>query len=289
MEDSQNPEVVPEQPEAEQPAAEAVPEQPEAEQPVSEQPEAEQLVEESVETTAEADLKSPEQPVSKQVSDKKKKTLNIALLIITAMATLLNFVLLFLPLCDGATSDEYYAPVDVLAGRTFSLPLVIIGIVYFLACFAALLAFIPTLIAFFRSERKFLRVSQMQMYVTIALPLFYFITGYIFSFIKKETTSVWILLLISAVVYVAYAIVKGQIPIAETTVRSSKKQKKHNWELLVYLTLITAATFLVLALNVVKVTIRVGDQYLRYVSLRGYKLLTDYGKLESGFQLLAFA
>lgn len=217
------------------------------------------------------------------------KMRKLALLILTGIATLIAFCLIFVPLYS---KEEYGAsvprsPVSALRGDVYSLPLTIVSVLVFIACFAALLLFVPTVVGYFKDERKFLERSQRQMYIALVLPLVYFVMGYILAFIEQSVTKSYIPLIFSAIVFVAYWIVKGQMPVAEQ-VKAEGKKKKFGFEPLVYVTATTLVTFLLLALNVVTVRLSYGSQFAYEVSLNGYQLLSDSQSLEGGFQVLAF-
>lgn len=217
------------------------------------------------------------------------KTRKLALLILTGIATLIAFCLIFVPFYSKAEYGERVprSPVSALRGDVYSVPLMIVSIIAFIACFAALLLFAPTVVAYFKNERKFLERSQNQMFLTLVLPLVFFVMGYILAFIEKEATKSYVPLIFSAIVFVAYWIVKGQLP-AEEEVRTGKKRKKFGFEPLIYVTATTLVTFLLLALTIVKVQLGYGNGYSYEVSLNGYRLLADSQKLEGGFQVLAF-
>lgn len=234
----------------------------------------------------------PTQPMptqSAQGGGKRNKMRKIALLICAGIATLISFLLIFVPFYSKTEYGESVArtPANALGGAFNSIPLSIASIVVFLASFAALLLFVPTVVAFFKNERKFMERSQKHMYFTLVLPLVFFVVGYVLAFIESSTTLSFIPLIFSAIDYVAYWIIKGQMNYASEE-KAKKAKKKFKFEPLIYLSLMTAFTFLLLALNVIRIKISYGSSFSHDVSLNGYQLLSDSHKLEGGFQVLAF-
>ena len=174
----------------------------------------------------------------------------------------------------------------------------ILGLCLFMATFVFFVIsafyFVYMLSFFFSDLTKFAKESfsygQLNLFLSMAFFLMGFSTSYYFS--KQGTASstiAYIPLIIESCVFFALSILKGKYDravhqIFEMPIKN-KDRSSPKGESLLYLCLITLVTFLSLFLNIVRMEITAGT-YSSTLTMTGFKLLSDYSSLGSGYQLL---
>lgn len=218
------------------------------------------------------------------------KMCKIAMLVCSCVAFVALIVSFFIPLYSySIVSVQLYisplssdAPVYVSAAF----------IVMLLAFFAETFYFASAVAVFFTSGKEFARQSRKFVISAAVYCMLFFVAGYCMTFIiniigKPDSvyTISYIPLIISAVALLAHSVFFG---ISGGDNAAKRKRKPLKAEPLIFELVMTAITFVSLALKIVQVHIDSGVGYKNDVSLDGYKLLSAYKNLESGFQVLAF-
>lgn len=225
------------------------------------------------------------------------KNLSIGLLIYNTIIVLSLVALFFMPIytmystSGEPTSFYLYQEFNILTN--FSERSVIF-IVFLVLSILSLLYYIYSLSIFFSSKVKFAIVSKYLMIINVLISFSFFIVGFIISsyYSAKGTpcdTITFIYPIIIGLSTIVYAVLKGNIDYSSGRIPTIKPERKNTRiESLIYLTILTAASFVILALVVVSSTFTPEGGTPTTVSLSGLDLIQDYFQLGNGYQMLAF-
>lgn len=227
------------------------------------------------------------------ISPAKRKKYLLGVLISEIIALVVPIIAFFIPLYSAKHANiSSTAPIAALASGTNILVTVVFALMV-VALFAGILYFVSTVSDWMRSD--ILYVKRAGWFITDAavFDLVYFIVGFGSAFFfNTQDASVgyytvsYVPLILSTVVLVVYSVFGGKFRVR--TVGGAQTRKHARVEPLIAEIVITAVTYVSLALNIVKIHIEYGGSSQRDVALSGYKLLSEYQSLESGFQALAF-
>ncbi|MFA6860900.1 MAG: hypothetical protein WCR56_00710 [Bacilli bacterium] len=236
---------------------------------------------------------------SQEPLPKKAQNLSIAMLVVDVLELIGLFTIFLIPLYTtnpGETSSISLILSNALSSASnnaTNIFLFIGALILFLISIFTLLTMIPS---FFSDHDQFVRSSTVFTGFNVFLTLAFFLTGFFMSYYVATTgtptsTIAYVPLIVIGVLSLAVSILKGQYDLAtkkpEDNQKTVKENKKYfHVEPLIYLGLMTVMTFVSLALNVIKMKITYGS-YISNITLTGYKLLTSYTTLGSGYQLLA--
>jgi hypothetical protein len=236
---------------------------------------------------------------SEEPLPKKAKNLSIAILVTDVLELIGLFTIFLIPLYTnnpGESSSVSLTLNNALSSSSINvtnISLFIGGLILFLISIFTLFTMIP---AFFSDHDQFVSSSTAFTGFNIFLTLAFFLTGFFMSYYISTTgtptsTIAYVPLIVLSVLALMMSIFKGQYDLAtkkpEENQKAIKENKKYfHVEPLIYLGLMTVMTFVSLALNVIKMKITYGS-YISNITLTGYKLLTSYTTLGSGYQLLA--
>lgn len=245
-------------------------------------------------------------PARPPISPEANKKCRLAVFVCTVAALVSVAVAFFIPLYSSNDRRVSSIPITAMASDA-SIAVTAVFVVMLIAFFALALAFISNLTDWLRADGAY--IAKARRFVTCAtvFTLIYFIAGFCLAFffnIKGDDftsdgelvgkisfyTVSYIPLIISAVVLIVCSVFCG---LSRENGQSKPAGKRPKLEPLIFCVVATAVTFLSLALNVVTVRTEINPfssfkGYTSVVSLSGYKLLTEYRQLESGFQALAF-
>lgn len=231
-------------------------------------------------------------PDQKEERPASVKGISLGLIITDAIGLIGLFSIFFVPLYSLTTlnKDVFYTALTIYADGS------VLGLCLFMATFAFIIIsafyFVYMLSFFFSDLSKFAKKSfaygQLNLFLSMAFFLMGFFTSYYFS--KQGTASstiAFIPLIIEGCVFFALSVLKGKFeqvvhPVFERPVKGKADPKG---ESLIYLCLITLVTFISLFLNVVRMEITAGA-VSSTLTMTGFKLLTEYPSLGSGYQLL---
>lgn len=236
-----------------------------------------------------------------QISAKTSLVCKIAMLACESVATVLMFVMLFLPLYSVKNDSARfsYRLINTLTAPSYPIYLYIIFLVMFLACFLGLLKFVTTL-SFYKSNKVFAQKSRSYMYGATVYGLVFFILGYGLSFYYNlanktaenaayaATTTAYIPFIISVAILIVFSVFYGKSGVGENIADKQVSPIKLKIEPLFYVIVLTAISFAMLLINIISVECVVSGNVLTTVSLSGHKLLTAYADLEAGYQVLSF-
>lgn len=218
----------------------------------------------------------------------------LVLLIETTMLVLV-FSIFFIPLFSVKTETGTVSYILINALKMTKLPIYIsiIFIVLFLAFFLCLFYYTATISYFVKINDGYVKRAKRSIYANVAILLVYFIVGFFLSFYNnikeaKAYTISYIPFLIGVVVLIVFSIFQGRIGLGFEDQEKIETNKKFKLEPLFYVIALTGVTFLTLCFNVIEIKVKVASKVLNTISMSGYQLLTDYGKLGGGYQGLAF-
>lgn len=211
------------------------------------------------------------------------------------IGTILVFLITFLiPLYSLTEVDEPYKAViiNVLAKGDTN----IITMIYFFVNFIYLLLisfyFANTLSNYFFDKEKFIKQSKTLINLAFAGTLTFFMVGlainiyYTLEGDLVDTVS-YIPLLLTFVIVFTYAVFRGRFGLYYQTIKSEVTKNYPKIESLLFVILMTAITFMMLFLPILKIDIS-SNAYEDSISMTGFDILRDYSQLDEGYRMLAF-
>lgn len=238
-----------------------------------------------------------------EVSKPRIKVYKIALFVCECVAAVIMLAVFLVPLytesIDGETVS-YFLIKSFVAGGSYPVYLSVISLVFLVAFLVAIMYFAYTLSYFFGNEKEFVKKSQKYLYGGAVFTLLSFIVGYGTTFgltIKNSANDIYsysvstvsyVPFILMLIVLVAFSVFHGKIGVFDSANENDIKSKRLKIEPLIYVIILTAITFLLLALNIIEVEVVFNNYVYKEVKLNGYQLLTTYKDLESGFQIFAF-
>lgn len=178
----------------------------------------------------------------------------------------------------------------------FSSSLSLIDASFYIVClflfFVSLFLFALDLPYFFSDKKAFSAKSYSLSYINIVFSAVFFLMGFFVCFYygakgTEARTYAFIPLIIVGLLELAFAFFKGRFDAANNIKEDKGKRKFSKGEPLIYLTLLTAITFLSMFLNIIRGEFEAGT-LTSSVTLTGIKLLTDYASIGGGYQIVAF-
>ncbi|MCM1043589.1 MAG: hypothetical protein NC350_05235 [Corallococcus sp.] len=240
-------------------------------------------------------------PRTKAVSERTLFVCRIIMLVCQCLATVAMFSTLFVPVYKttnsggGADAEEYaiYSLIQTLSNPSMPIYFHLAFLAVFIGCIVGLLGFISS-ISYFKSK-LFAQKSKSYIYGITYFTLAFFVVTYVISFIIQvsdtadDTGSIvgylpFVFSLISLLVHSVAMGKSGEVYRAE----KSSNPLKLKAEPLIYVSLMTLGLYSTLLLNVVKVQFVVSSITVQNIKLSGFDLLTKYGELAGGFQIVAF-
>jgi hypothetical protein len=220
--------------------------------------------------------------------------LPIAVMIVDAIAVLIQILTFVFPVFSAVVSDSPYS--GVLANVLFSGETRIEIVIFFLVDFAfflgMILFFAKCISFYFYDKESFIQKSKSLMSFVFIVTLIFFLTGLTMVIYhtlignSAETISYIPMLLISVDIFV-FSIFLGKFHALNHTVLTQSRLRFPRIESLFYIVVLTAITGLMLMLNIIIITIRSGA-YSDTVSLTGIEILRDYANLDPGYRVIAF-
>ncbi len=236
-------------------------------------------------------LKGEEEPSTDSKETKNASVLSMVLFFADLLVFLSFF---FVPLYNYKveTGETWFCIRDVLASGTHEIMDLILFFVFFAFLLFAIFYLIRSLSDFFQDRTLFLEKTETMTVVTVIAAVAFLLSGFIISFTKSlagvsSYTIAYVPLLLAGTLATANSFIKGSQAKKEEAVSLKKKEKKGNFEPLLFVTLLTVITFLSLFLNVIVVTLTYGDTSKTF-GITGIKLLSDFPSLGSGYQIIAF-
>ncbi|MCD4827107.1 MAG: hypothetical protein K8Q99_04945 [Acholeplasmataceae bacterium] len=231
-------------------------------------------------------------PNEKSLSN-TKFPLNI--LFIDAAAILVFLTTFLIPLYSLLESgDTYHAS---LVRVLFSGDTNLITIIYFIVNFSIFLSIFlymaNALSIYFYDKEKFIQKSKSLITFVFITTILFFLTGltidiyYNYTLGDVSSTIAFIPLILMAVIYIIYSIIKGKYSAYNQETYKESTLKYPRVEPLLYIVLLTAVTVLMLFLPIIKITVTAGT-YEDFVNLTGFNILRDYASLDPSYSLGAF-
>lgn len=216
----------------------------------------------------------------------------IILLACECAATVLLALTFFLPLYS--VYGKPYTLIGTLTNSEYPLTMYIVFIAMFVEFFSTLTKLAATVGTFFTSNKTFAAKSQQYMLNTAVYALMFCIVSFGFSFYFKVsatsgvTTSAsgFICFVLALALLVVHSVFFGLLREKKDII--DKKSLRLKAEPLIYVFILTVITFLSLVFNIVDVKFEVANVQVQNVALSGYDLLSTYGELADGFQIIAF-
>lgn len=241
------------------------------------------------------DSKEIEESTTSEATPKQIIFYKRIVLLIETIMLVLFFSVFFIPLFSVKTETGITSYILMDALRMTKLPIYIsiIFIVLFLSFFVCLFYYAATISYYAKTNEGFVKRAKRSIYANAALLLVYFIVGFFLSFYNnikeaKAYTTSYIPFLIGVVILIVFSIFQGRIGLGFEDKEKIETNKKFRLEPLFYVIALTGVTFLSLFFNVIEIKVKVASRVLHSISMSGYQLLTDYGKLGAGYQGLAF-
>lgn len=245
----------------------------------------ENSAEEENETIAQIEQKVTELP------PKRARIYKIIMLALDCLATLLLVLIFFFPLY----SDEgvSFSLIGTLANSGYPVTLYLLFVVMFVAFFAMLARFAVAVSAFFTSDNTYIVKSQRYIFGVAIYALIFCIAGFCITFYYKISGSETVKTSVAGFVsfFCAFGLLVGHSALFGLMGgKETRKEKalRLKAEPLLYVTLLTAITFLSLVFNLVDVSLNAMGYNVQHITLSGYQLLSTYGTLAGGFQVIAF-
>ncbi len=227
------------------------------------------------------------------VQGEHPKSIKRFLLIVNTLSLVLLFTIFLIPIYSTKEPNgtKAFTLFSVLSGGKSEVSLYFIFLIFFITFFASLLFYISTLPDYFNNETPYIKKTRFMNYLNMAISVAFFITGFIMTFsmqIKgtKATTTAVIPLILLVILALIQSVLQGKyFPIQ---IPSNSEQKKAlKFEPLIYIFIFTILIFMSLFLNIIDIQFEY-TTVRRKITFTGLKLLTDYGNLGGGYQLLAF-
>ena len=225
-----------------------------------------------------------------------RKKLSLAVFICEIAAFVATVVAFFIPLYSAkGASVDVTVPVKALTSGA-PIGITVVFAVMIIVLFAEILCLASNVSDWLRGAKTYVKSAGRFIIGTAVFTLVFFVAGYCFAFWfnihdpdTKHYSIAFIPLIISTVVLIVNSIFGGKLRVGEPVAPQNRKFSKI--EPLIAEIVITAVTFISLALNIVVITREypIGDiRVVQHVALSGYKLLSEYKSLAGGFQVLAF-
>jgi len=241
-------------------------------------------------------LTKPESITEGQINPESKKSAGALLFIVSLGLLVLLLCQLFVPLYvvgEGSSAHSAVLSQILFASDAFKedSAYCLANLVLFIGVF---LYFVSSLSFFWSDKKHFVLLSRKVLYVEIAVSFEFFMLGYVIQFIYSlqgftSNSMSFIPFIIFCFIALPYSIFKGRFDVANGLVEAPKKGRHliENLEPLIYLVLVTAVTVISLFFNIINVHFT-SMAYSEDIQLTGFKLLTDYPSLGSGYQAMAF-
>ena len=241
-------------------------------------------------------LTKPESVTESQVNPESKKSARALLIIVSLGLLVLLLCQLFVPLYvvgEGSSAHSAVLGQILFATNAFKedSAYCLVNLVLFIGVF---LYFVSSLSFFWSDKKHFVRLSKRVLYAEIAVSFEFFMLGYVIQFVYSlqgftSNSLSFIPFVVFCLMALPYSIFKGRFDVANGLVEAPKKGRHHfeNIEPLIYLILVTAVTVISLFFNILDVHFT-SQSYSEDIQLTGFKLLTDYPSLSSGYQIMAF-
>ncbi|MDE7265770.1 MAG: hypothetical protein K2N52_05805, partial [Clostridia bacterium] len=204
------------------------------------------------------------------LKDKNSVIYKLILLACQILTTVLTLIVFFIPLYSTINElgeTQSYKLIQALSvsflEESFPLALYISFMVFFIAFFASLILFVSNIQFLFKSDSVYVKKSKLYIYSNVAYLLVYFVLGYCISFIENlnegsAKTLSFIPLLCSLAILLVFSLIQGRIE-NRLGEELNKNSKKFKIESLIYIALLTCATFTSLFLNMIEIHTEFAD------------------------------
>lgn len=201
------------------------------------------------------------------------------------------FIPLYTTVVDGTQTS--FTLIDALTNGQNNVVLYSLFTFMFALIFSSFIYFLFSISYFIYYEKIFFRRSKQLLYFNLTITFVFFLMGYFSSFYFningiRSSSFAFIPFLLLLGIGVAHSIFQGRyLEFKEKSANQEYEEKKYKLEPLLFVIILTVITFCSLFFNIVEVEFIISS-IVRTVKVSGIDLLSDYGNLGSGFQVLAF-